>query len=186
MTEGELATTPEVGDDRLTPASSCALLADFVDVLLPGDGVWPSARTVGVQAVLAPRLLEERGKAAFPKVMKALLAAGGPLGPLDEAARIQVVERFEAAEPALFGWLRDAAYVAYYENPFVAEVINASGHVYELRPHLEGYPLPRFDLERNTPRHGRGRYVATDQVRPVDASGLDLGSNRTQLWGLRR
>lgn len=36
-----------------------------------------------------------------------------------------------------------------YENPFVAEVINAKGHVYELRPHIKGYPVPRFDPNRS-------------------------------------
>jgi hypothetical protein len=184
--DGDLATTPEVGDDGMTAMSSCALLADLVDVLLPGDGVWPSARTVGVQAFIATRLLEERGKAAFPQLMKALLNAGGPLEGLDEATRIDVVKRFEAAEPALFDWLRDAAFVAYYENPFVAEAINATGHIYELRPHIKGYALPRFDPARNTPRHGRGRYVPTDQVQRVDTSELDLESNRTQVWGLQR
>ena len=182
----ELETTPQVGDDRLTPSSSCALLADFIDVLLPGDGAWPSARSVGVQAYVAVRLLEERGKVALPGVMKALLDAGGPLEGLDEAARIDVVKRFEAAEPAVFGWLRDAAYVAYYENPFVAEVINAKGCPYELRPHIKGYPLPRFDPARDAPRHGRGRYVPTDQVRRVDTAELALESNRTQAWGLER
>ena len=73
-----------------------------------------------------------------PEVLEALGAAGGPLAGLDEAARIDVVRRLEATEPALFGWVRDAAYVVYYENPFVAEVINRQGHLYELRPHLKG------------------------------------------------
>jgi hypothetical protein len=182
----ELETTPQVGDDRLTPASSCALLADFMDVLLPGDGAWPSARNVGVQGYVAVRLLEERGNVALPGVMKAMLDAGGPLEGLDEAARIEVVKRFEAAEPTLFGWLRDAAYVAYYENPFVAEVINAKGFLYELRPHIKGYALPRFDPAHDAPRHGRGRYIPTDQVRRIDTSELALESNRTQAWGLER
>jgi hypothetical protein len=182
----ELETTPEVGDNRLTPASSCALVADLVDVLLPGDGVWPSARTVGVQGFVTVRLLEERGKAVFPRLMKAVLAAGGPFEGLDEPARVEVVKRFEQADAALFGWLRDAAYIAYYENPFVAEVINAKGHRYELRPHIKGYPLPRFDPAKNAPAHGRGRYTPTDQVRRIDISTLDLESNRTQAWGLKR
>jgi len=86
----------------------------------------------------------------------------------------------------LFGWVRDAAYVAYYENPFVAEAINEQGLRYELRPHIKGYPLPRFDLARDTPKHGRGRYTKTSDVRRVDISGLDLESNRTQAWGLKR
>jgi hypothetical protein len=182
----ELETTPEVGDSRLTPASSCALMADLIEVLLPGDGVWPSARTVGVQGFVASRLLEERGKAVFPHLMKAVLTAGGPFDGLDESARIEVVRRFEQAEPTLFGWLRDAAYIAYYESPFVAEVINAKGHRYELRPHIKGYPLPRFDTAKNAPTHGRGRFTPTDQVKRLDISTLDLESNRTQDWGLQR
>jgi hypothetical protein len=182
----ELETTPDVDDIGITPAASCALLADLIDVLLPGDESWPAARVVGVQALVAIRLLEERGKAAFPRLISALLAAGGPFDGLDETARVEVVENLERREPELFGWLRDAAYIAYYENPFVAEVINAKGHRYELRPHLKGYPLPRFDPARHAPRHERGRYTPTDQVRPVDVSKLDLESNRTLRWGLDR
>ena len=180
-----LETTPDTGDDRITPKMAARLLADFVDVLLPGDEVWPSGRTVGVQSLLALRLLEQRGKQEFARVARALAAAGGPLAGLDEAARTAVA-RFEADEPELFGWLRDAAYVTYYENPFVAEVINLKGHIYELRPHLKGYPVPRFDPERHTPRHGRGRYVPTEAVHRLDTSSLDLASDRTQSWGLKR
>ena len=178
-------TTP-TEDEGITPRDAAGLLADLVDVLLPGDASWPSGRTVGVQSLLALRLLEQKGKRDFAKVAEAILAAGGPLSRCDEATRIAVVARFEANEPALFGWLRDAAYVTYYENPFVAEVINTKGHVYELRPHNKGYPVPRFDLARNTPQHGRGRYVPTGAVQRVDTSGLDLASDRTQTWGLKR
>jgi hypothetical protein len=181
-----LETTPDAGDGATAPKAAAGMLADFVEVLLPGDDSWPSGRAVGVQSILALRLLEQRGKADFAKVAEALVAAGGPLVGLDEAARVAVVERFEASEPALFGWLRDAAYVTYYENPFVAEVINAKGHVYELRPHVKGYPVPRFDPERHTPRHGRGRYIPTEAVRRVDAAALDLASDHTQAWGLKR
>ena len=69
--------------------------------------------------------MEERGKNALPALVKAIEAAGGPLAALDEAARVAVVQRFEEAEPDLFGWVKDAAYIAYYENPFVAEAINS-------------------------------------------------------------
>ena len=181
-----LETTPEVGDEKLGPAGAATLIADFVDVLIPGERLWPSARTVGVQGQLALRLMEERGKNALPALVKAIEAAGGPLGGLDEAARVAVVRRFEEAEPDLFGWVRDAAYIAYYENPFVAEAIVLTGHLYELRPHIKGYPVQRFDLARDTPRHGRGRYTKTSDVHRVDVSGLDLESNRTQAWGLKR
>jgi hypothetical protein len=181
-----LETTPAAGDGASAPKAAAGMLADLVEVLLPGDESWPSGRAIGVQSILALRLLEQRGKAEFAKVADALVAAGGPLTGLEEAARVAVVERFEANEPVLFGWLRDTAYVTYYENPFVAEVINAKGHTYELRPHIKGYAVPRFDPERHTPRHGRGRYLATDAVRRVDAAALDLDSERTQAWGLKR
>jgi len=129
-----LETTPEVGDEKLGPAGAATLIADFVDVLIPGERLWPSASTVGVQGHLALRLMEERGKNALPTLVKAIEAAGGPLAGLDEAARVAIVQRFEEAEPDLFGWVRDAAYIAYYENPFVAEAIVLTGHPYELRP----------------------------------------------------
>jgi hypothetical protein len=181
----ELETTPEA-DEALGAAGGCALIADLVETLLPGEGKWPSGRDAGVQHPLANRLIEERGRGSLPALAKALRDAGGPLRGLDEAARIAVVQRLQAAEPQLFGWVRDAAYVAYYENPFVAEAINEQGLRYELRPHIKGYPLPRFDLARDTPKHGRGRYIKTADVRRVDISSLDLESNRTQAWGLKR
>ena len=46
--------------------------------------------------------------------------------------------------------------------------------------------MPRFDLARDTPRHGRGRFIPTGEVRRVDTAALDLASDRTQAWGLKR
>jgi hypothetical protein len=66
---------------------------------------------------LALRLMDERGKNALPTLVKAIEAAGGPFTGLDEAARVAVVRRFEEAESDLFGWVRDATYIAYYESP---------------------------------------------------------------------
>ncbi|MDQ0392912.1 hypothetical protein [Labrys monachus] len=180
------AETPPDGPAKPGPAEAASLLADFVSVLIPGDGDWPSAADVGVQAVLATRLFEDLGRGQFARLAAALLAAGGPLRGRGEDEQVAIVRRFEAAEPALFGWVRDAAYIAYYENPFVAAAINAQGHPYDLRPHIKGYPVMPFDLERQTPRHGRGRYIATPDVRRVDTSTLDLDSERTQAWGLKR
>lgn len=186
MPPDALDTTPDTGDPTTSAPDAATLLADLVEVLLPGGDGWPSGRTVGVQALLALRLLEGRGKAEFTGLTRALLEAGGPLALLDEEGRIAVVRRLEIAEPDLFGWVRDAAYIVYYENPFVAEVINAKGNPYELRPHLKGYAVPRFDLDRDMPRHGRGRYTPTGAVTRVDTSALDLDGRVTQTWGLKR
>jgi hypothetical protein len=38
----------------------------------------------------------------------------------------------------------------------------------------EGYAVGRFDPATDTPRHGRGGYVHTDEVRRVDLSQLDF------------
>jgi hypothetical protein len=67
-----LETTPEVGDDKLGPAGAATLIADFVDVLIPGERLWPSASAVGVQGHLALRLMEERGKNALRTLVKAI------------------------------------------------------------------------------------------------------------------
>ena len=144
----ELETAPDVGDIGITPVGKLSVAGRSHRRSHPWRRIVASGASVGVQAFVAVRLIEERGKAAFPRLMKALIHAGGPFDGLDEPARIGVVERFEREEPEMFGWLRDAAYIAYYENPFVAEVINAKGHHYELRPHMKGYPLPRFDPAR--------------------------------------
>ena len=167
-------------------AAAARLLADLVDLLLPGGGDWPSGATVGAQSALAMRLVEERGEGDLAKLAQAILRAGGPLAEQPEERRIAIVQAFEAAEPELFGWVRDAAYYAYYESPYVVAVINAQGHPYRLRPHVKGYPLQRFDPARDAPTHGRGRWLATGAVRPVDISTLDLDSDRTQAWGLKR
>jgi hypothetical protein len=180
------AEAPPNGNAKPAPAEAAALLADFVEVLIPGEGDWPSASTAGVQALLAVRLFEDLGRGHFARLATAIIAAGGPFAGRSEEERVAIVQRFEAADPALFGWVRDAAYIAYYENPFVAAVINAQGHPYDVRPHLKGYPLAPFDVEHQTPRHGRGHFIATSDVRRIDTSTLDLETERTQAWGLKR
>lgn len=163
-----------------------ALIADLVDVLLPGGDGWPSGSAAGAQAALAARLDPDADGPGLKRVVAALVAAGAPLHGRDEAARIAVVAAFEAAEPVLFGFVRDAAFMAYYESPFVAAAINGKGFAYDLRPHVHGYALRPFDAGRDTPRHGRGSFVAAEAVMRLDISTLDLESERTTAWGLAR
>lgn len=149
--------------DALTPVEMAQRLAALVDTLLPGDAGWPSGAAVGVQFELAARLIEQRGDDALARLFDVLPA----LPELDEAARVAAVAAWEAQDGDLFGFVRDAAYMAYYESPLVALAINAHGHLYKLRPHVTGYKLPRFDPARDTPTHGRGGYIPTDQVARV-------------------
>lgn len=177
---------PATPTAKLPPDRLAAALADLVGELLPGDGAWPSGRDVGVQHALQMRYLDTRGEDAVPALGAALAAVGLPFDGEAAAARVAAVQALEAAEPALFGWLRDAAYFAYYEAPAVIAHINARGTPLQARPHLKGYDLPRFDRATQTPSHGRGHWIATDAVQRVDPSGLALDSRITANWGLKR
>jgi hypothetical protein len=175
-----------VRHDSLGAVDTARLLAALVDTLLPGDAGWPSASVVGVQAVLAARLAQERGEDALDDVVDALRGDAAALLGGDEAARVAAVAAWETRDRALFGWVRDAAYMAYYESPVVVRAINADGSPYKLVAHVTGYKLPRFDLARDTPRHGRGRYIPTGAVRRVAVETLDLADERTQNWGRKQ
>lgn len=170
----------------LSPVEATALLAALVDELIPGSPDWPAASSVGVQGLLAVRVFEEWGEAELQAILDAVLASGGPFAVAGEDERVAIVERFEAAQPERFERVRTATVLAYYESPLVAEAIRRLGRPYSLRPHATGYPMRPFDAARDTPRHGRGGYLKTDEVQPVDISGLDLASGRTLNWGLKR
>lgn len=171
---------------RLSPGDAAALIADLVDVLLPGGDGWPNGSAAGAQLLLSQRLVTDRSPGSFDELVAALLACGAPFAGKDEAARIAIVETLQASQPALFGWVRDAAFLAYYESPVVVDAIRAKGRPYELRPHLTGYPTVPFDADRDKPRHGRGHFLAEGAVKPVDVASLNLDADPTARWGLDR
>lgn len=170
----------------MTEVEAARLVAALVDTLLPGDAGWPSGATVGVQAMLAARLVQERGADAFDTLVEALRPDAAALLAGDEAARVAAVAAWEARDNDLFGFVRDAAYMAYYESPAVVLAINAHGHPYKLVPHVAGYKLPRFDPARDAPKHRRGHWIATDAVARVPVETLDLADERTQHWGRKQ
>jgi hypothetical protein len=171
----------------VTDATDAArLLAALVDTLIPGAPGWPPAVTVGVQSALASRLIEQRGDDALGPLLTALEPHAEALLSDDEDRRVAAVAAWEAADKDLFGWVRDATYLAYYESPVVVLAINAHGHLYKARPHFTGYRLPRWDAARDTPTHGRGAWTPTDAVRRVDTGALDLADERTQNWGRKQ
>jgi hypothetical protein len=155
-----------------TTRAKAAVLADFVDTLIPGDEFWPPASTIGIQGLLAARLLDLNGEQAVEGLIAALEMCGGPFAGKSEEERVAIVEHFERDHPSLFALVREAAYFAYYENPLIVDHIRAKGHSYRARPHLSGYALPSFDIVRDKPSHQRGGYVATDSVRRVDLDAI--------------
>src|SRR5690606_22212377 len=112
------------------------------------------------------------GEAGLDRVIEAMRACGGPLA--SAADRTAVVRAFETQHPELFGLVRLALFTAYYESPAVIRAIRALGHVYNAAPQPAGYDMPPFDPDDplHAPRHRRGSYVPTAEVRRVDLSPL--------------
>ena len=144
------------------------MLRGLIDTLLPGGHGFPAAGATGMAGLLAARL-----HATDPALM-GRLAEG--LGALPDGAEgwQDAVARLEASEPKLFDEVRKYAYLTYYEQPGVIAAIRALGIRYNDAPLPEGYPAEPFDTATDAPRHARGRWIATEQVQPVDVSRLGL------------
>ena len=154
-----------------TPVTVAATLAALVDVLMPGDALFPAASAVGTQGQLASRLRERAGADALGLLLETL-GAGFADAPLDERER--AVRRLEDDQPVLFALVRMAAYTAYYAAPAVIAAIRALGHEYNDAPQPKGYELRRFDPTPGVdlPAEPKGRYLKTDEVARVDTSAL--------------
>ncbi|WP_269931758.1 hypothetical protein [Aminobacter sp. HY435] len=168
------------------PIANETILRHLVDELVPGDGRWPSASEVGVHGVVMLRLFGDQPSSAIEQLALALDCGSDGLLNAASERRISAVRQFEAANPVLFEKIYTAAVLAYYEMPGVVEAIRAGGRPYSTFPHADGYPMPAFDLEHDTPTHGRGRYLRTEDVVPLDVSSIDLGSATTERWGMER
>ncbi len=140
----------------------------LAETLLPGGVGFPAFGATDAGAVLLRRL----GADDRTRLLAALIAPGAAAeGP---PAWVQAAAAIEALEPALFAAFRKQAYLVYYEQPAVITAIRALGHSYNDAPLPDGYPTAAFDPTQDAPRHGRGRWVDTDDVRPVDLAALDL------------
>ncbi|MBT1155547.1 hypothetical protein J1C56_08065 [Aminobacter anthyllidis] len=160
------------------------MLKHLVDELIPGDTRWPAASDVGVHGVVMLRLFSGQPSRILEQLSTSLdRSSDGLPGTANRAA---IVQRFSDTQPALFEQIYTAAVLAYYEMPAVIEAIRASGRPYHASSHEVGYAMPVFDLERDTPRHGRGSYLRTEEVAPLDLSSLDLDAVKTTKWGLER
>jgi hypothetical protein len=156
----------------------------LVDVLLPGDDLFPSGATTGVHGVLAERLRLRIGVEAIDEVTAALASATGgvSLAELSEADRITAVQTFEQSAPGLFAVLLSTLYYSYYEHPLVIAAIRSLGIAYNDAPQPLGY-----DLEPFTPIPGvtvpttpRGFYLKTDEVRSVEIPPAAMATESRQ------
>ena len=146
-------------------------LALLVNVLIPGDDLFPPAAEAGAQGLLADRLRERIGLDGVDQVLAALgVAAGGSLAALDPETRVVAVARFQEQEPQLFALMLNTLYYSYYQLPLVVQAIRELGIVYNDAPQPLGYDLPPFEPIPGVtvPTMPRGSYKATDEVTRID------------------
>ncbi|MGH2532770.1 MAG: hypothetical protein ACRDJW_10755 [Thermomicrobiales bacterium] len=157
-----------------SPKAMAARLAALVEVLLPGDELFPPASTVGVQAVLADRLRTCLGSDAVARVVARLETETEAIVDLPPARRVEAVSRLEREDPDLFAFVLTATYYAYYAAPPVIEALRALGHDYNDTPQPHGYAMTPFDPApwTGTPAAARGFFKPTTSVARVDRSGL--------------
>lgn len=173
-------------DSKLTPVERACFLQALVDELIPGDGDWPSASQVGVHGILALRLASTSTDDLVARLAIGLGWVGGEFGSPDAPVRIAAIRAFEEADPETFDQLYTAAVLAYYETPAVVEAIRRKGRPYSRMPHITGYDMAPFEMSRDRPTHGRGRYITTHDVRPVDIAELQLETTKSARWGIGR
>jgi hypothetical protein len=157
----------------MTPAAIAATFAAFVDVLIPGDDIFPSASTVGTQGMLAERLRQQRGVDGVVEIATRL-SEEGPLVGADAETASATVRQLEQDDPALFSHLYIATCFSYYQHPTVTAAIRSLGHDYNDSPQPDGYEMPKFDFTPgvNVPMKPKGTFKWTDWLEPVDISSL--------------
>ena len=146
-------------------------LALLVDVLIPGDDLFPPASAAGAQGLLADRLRERIGLDGVDLVLAAIsTAAGGSLAALDAEARVAAVSQFQEQEPLLFALMLNTLYYSYYQLPLVVHAIRELGIVYNDAPQPLGYDLPPFEPIPGVtiPTEPRGYYKATHEVERIE------------------
>jgi hypothetical protein len=149
----------------VSPAATASILAALVDLLLPGDDLFPPASAVGAQALLAERIRQRFGPTGVADVVARLTTDS-------ELAAAAV--RLERDDPVLFAFLYAATCFAYYQGPAVIAAVRALGHEYNDSPQPDGYEMPLFDFTpgANVPMNPRGTFKWSDWIEPVDISTL--------------
>lgn len=172
-----------MSDSDLSPTEAADLVAAVCDALLPGDGLFPRASVVGIQAVVASRLRERYGGVIFENLAEDLAFEGCGFAALSEEQQVAALQRLEADKPEFFGYLLSAAYLAYYATPPVIEAIRLDGHIYNDAPLPLGYELPKFSFTPGVdlPLEPRGSFKWTFMMERIDISSLaelDLPAGR--------
>lgn len=154
-----------------------AILNAAADEIIPPGGGFPAPSEVGVVDFIGryvtpsgkdpihyPFAGEDDFKAALDELGEEFISA-------DSEGRVETLKRVEQEEETFFSQLRDLVYYGYYSRPEVTLAINenlAAGRDYHGPPQPYGYlrTIERWD-ESLFPR-GRGEYIRTEDVKPVN------------------
>ena len=111
----------------------------LLDVLLPGDGTYPSASATGLGGRMTthPRFA--------PTVAPMLAALPGNFTTLGPDKRVQAVHRAQDQHPAVFAAFLTGVYSLYYTTPETAAVIATETGQHGGPPQPGGHDLPAFD-----------------------------------------
>jgi len=147
-------------------------LAALVNVILPGDSLFPPAADVGTHLWLMEKMQAEHGTAVVDRVVRTLNQAQEFVSQTI-AEQTAIVAQFERDEPNLFGFIRHAVYFGYYQTLPVVQAVRQLGREYNHTPQPDGYELAPFDPS-TLPTVKRGSYIATEDVKRVDLSQIDM------------
>ena len=157
-----------------TPAALARGLSALIDVLIPGDDLFPAASLAGATGLVFERLRALEGE-RFVEDLLAYLdqAAGGrEFAALPSEEQRRLVAQLERERPSWFEQLRMVTYLSYYQLPPVVRAVRALGFEYNEAPQPRGYSMDPFDPAVDLPKQPKGAYVPTDAIRRVDLSGL--------------
>jgi hypothetical protein len=116
-----------------------AILEDLLDILIPGDAVFPNPSTIGLARRLAAH---DRFGPVVAELCKQLPAGFSGLA-FD--GKTQAVAAIEAGQPQAFGVFLIAVYSLYYTDAQVLEAIAATSGYEARAPQPLGYELEPFD-----------------------------------------
>ncbi len=164
-----------------SPGELGAILAAFVDMLLPGDDLFPPASVAGTHGLLADRVRTMLGHDALVRILGELVGSDRLFYDQPYEVRYTRVRRFEQDLPDQFAFFRNVTYYTYYQSPLVTAAIRRLGHEYNDAPQPLGYALPPFDPTPgvDAPSVARGGYKRTEDMTRMDVSGLVLLEQRS-------
>ncbi len=163
-----------------SPGELGAILAAFVDTLLPGDDLFPPASVAGTHGLLADRVRTMLGHDTLTRFLAELTGSDQLFYDQPYEERYARVRRLEQDLPDQFAFFRNVTYYTYYQSPLVTSAVRRLGHEYNDAPQPLGYALAPFDPTPgvDAPSVARGWYKRTKDMTRIDVSGLAVSGHR--------